>query len=153
MGQSVKSLHFYATVVLVTLILFDEIDSIFSLSLNTEYSESAEHADFTSIEFNEYNIDELQPQSRTEKPHNLESDINDVDVGDFNGNKFGLGRVVSVCMKLKIHRFRFIEPRFNVKNFASLKDLSRNYRFQESGNPIHTAGKGKAPWRQRKSHG
>lgn len=100
MRQSLKSLHFYAPAILVTLILFDEIDSIFSVSLNTEYSKYAQYLDYTPIEINEYNIDKFRSQSRAEKLYNLESNINDVNVGGFNGNNFGMEKVVSDCVSV-----------------------------------------------------
>lgn len=97
MRQSLKSLHFYAPAIFVTLILFDEIDSIFSLSVNTERTEFAEHVDFTPIELNEYNIDELQPQSRDKKLYNFASTQNDVDT---DGDLFESNEVVSDCINI-----------------------------------------------------
>lgn len=98
MRQSLKSPHFYAPAIFVTLILFDEIDSIFSLSLSTEHSEFAEHADYTPNEFSEYNVGELQPQSRDDQPYKFESILNDVDVDELNGDVFGSKKLVSDCM-------------------------------------------------------
>lgn len=88
MGQSLKSQNFYAPAILVTLILFDEVDFIFTL-----FTELAEQVDYTPIELNEYKIDKLRSQSRAEKIHYLESNLNDL--GNFNGNTFGLRKVVS----------------------------------------------------------
>lgn len=98
MRQSSNSLHFYAPAIFVALILFDEIDSIFSLSLSTEHSEFAEHVDYTPIEINGYNIDELQSESRDDKLYNFESTLNDVDTYDANGDLFALKKAVSVCV-------------------------------------------------------
>lgn len=98
MRQSPNSLHFYAPAVFVALILFDEIDSIFSLSLSTEHSEFAEHVDYTPIELNGYNIDELHSESRDDKLYNFESTLNDVDAYDATGDLFALKKAVSVCV-------------------------------------------------------
>lgn len=95
MRQSLKGLHFYAPAIFVALILFDEIVSIFSLSLNTEHSEFAEHANFAPIEFNKYNVDELQPQSRDGKLYEFESTLNH----DFNADLIGLKKV-SDCVNI-----------------------------------------------------
>lgn len=66
-----KSLHFYAPAIFVTLILLNEIDSTFSLSVGTEYAEYSE--------FNGYNVDELQAESQAEKPYNFASILDDDD--------------------------------------------------------------------------
>lgn len=94
MMQQLKSPHFFARVILVTLISFEEIDSTFSLSLNTDHSEFVEHMhDYTPIEFNEYNTDELQ--LRDKKLYNFAANLND---DDFNDDLIRLKRVVSDCV-------------------------------------------------------
>lgn len=92
MRQLLKSLHFYAPAIFVTLILLDEIDLIFSLSLSTEHSEFTDHLDYTPIDFDEYNIDVLQAAaSRDKKSTTFESalihHLDDFDGGELDGLK------------------------------------------------------------------
>lgn len=80
MMQSIKGLHFYASAIFVTLILCDTIGSTFSLSAHTAHtSDFTEHADYTPIELNTFNSDELQSPTRADKLFSdFESSINDV---------------------------------------------------------------------------